>query len=162
MNDKFEGPLELEGNNLTDLAVLAISEVLRKPNHCNITKLDLSDNSRFTHKAGEYIGQALLDNEGNSKLEKLEFSGVCLGERGLLRIIDAANKTKSLEKLNVGVLTDSGLMLLSQRLQGNSFLLELEFSETDDHQQYWSSEAMRMFCDLLKQSTMLKKVKAKF
>lgn len=85
-----------------------------------------------------------------------------LGERGLLRVIDAANKTKSLEKLNVGVLTDSGLMLLSTRLQGNMFLSELEFSETSDHQQYWSGEAMRMFCDLLKSSTMLKKVKAKF
>jgi hypothetical protein len=55
-NDKFEGPLELEGNNLTDLAVLAISEVFRKPAHSNITRLDLSDNRRFTHKTGEYIG----------------------------------------------------------------------------------------------------------
>ncbi len=55
----------------------------------------------------------MLDNEGNSKLEKLDFDDVCLGERGLLRIIDAANKTKTLEKLNVGVLTDNCLMLLS-------------------------------------------------
>jgi hypothetical protein len=55
----------------------------------------------------------LLDNEGNSKLEKLDFDDVCLGERGLLRIIDAANKRKTLEKLNVGVLTDNCLMLLS-------------------------------------------------
>jgi hypothetical protein len=162
MNDKFEGPLELEDNNLTDLAVLAISEVLRKPKHSNITKLDLSENPAFTHKAGEYIGQALLDNEGNSKLEKLEFKGVSLGDRGLLRIIDAANKTPTLEKLNVGVLTDNGLMLLSQRLTGNNYLSELEFSETSDHQQYWTGEAMRMFCDLLKSSTILKKVKAKF
>jgi len=38
------------------LAVLAISEVLRKPAHSNITRLDLSDNRRFTHKTGEYIG----------------------------------------------------------------------------------------------------------
>jgi hypothetical protein len=39
--------------------------------------------------------------------------------RGLLRIIDAANKTETLEKLDVGVLTDDGLMLLAERLTGN-------------------------------------------
>jgi hypothetical protein len=36
-----------------------------------------------------------------------------LGDRGLLRIIDAANKTHTLEKLDVGILTASGLELLA-------------------------------------------------
>jgi len=30
-NDKFQGPVELDKNKLSDLAVLAISDVLRKP-----------------------------------------------------------------------------------------------------------------------------------
>jgi hypothetical protein len=118
---------------LSDLAVLAIAEVLRKPNHSNIVRLNLSNNPAFTLKAGEYIGQALLDNVGNAKIERLEFSGINLDLRGLLRIIDAANKTETLEKLDVGVLTDDGLMLLAERLTGNISLSELTFSETSDH-----------------------------
>lgn len=161
-NDKYEGPVEIESNNLSDLAVLALAEVLRKPKNGNITKLNVSHNPAFTHKAGEYIGQALLDNVGNCKLERLELTGVCLAEQGLLRVIDAANKTESLEKLDVGVLTDSGLMLLATRLAGNKHLSELTFSETEDHQCYWSTEARQMFCDLLKSSTQLKHIRAKF
>lgn len=113
INDKFCGKVELEKNGLSDLAVLAISEVLRKPSHSNITKLTLAKNPAFTYKAGEYIGQALLDNVGNSKLESLDFKYVNLGRSGLLRVIDAANQTPTLEKLDVGVLTDEGLKLLA-------------------------------------------------
>lgn len=152
-NDKFCGKVNLDCNGLSDLAVLAISEVLRKPRHSNITKLCLAKNPAFTHKAGEYVGQALLDNFENSKLELLDFRGVCLAERGLLRVIDAANKTACLEKLDVGVLTDSGLKLLATRLAANKHLSELTFQETEDHQQYWTGEARQMFCSLLKTST---------
>ncbi len=70
---------------------------------------------------------------GNSKIERLEFSGINLDLRGLLRIVDAANKTETLERLDVGVLTDEGLMLLASRLTGNQSLSELIFSETPDH-----------------------------
>lgn len=123
--------------------------------------MNLSKNA-FTNKAGEYVGQALLDNCGNSKLEKLEFKGVDLGQTGLVRIIDAANKTPSLEKLDVGVLTDEALKLLAERIANNEHLEELHFSETDDHQKYWSGEAKMMFCQMLKTKTKLKKVKATF
>lgn len=72
---------------------------------------------------------------------QLEFSGVHLGDRGLLRIIDAANKTQTLEKLDVGILTSSGLELLAQRLTDNKSLNEIIFTETSDHQQYWTAES---------------------
>ena len=159
-NSVFCGPLDLEDNDLTDLSALYLAEVLRKP-QANITKLNLSDCKAFSSKAGEYICQALLDTP-SARLEKLEFKGVHLESRGLLRAIDAANKTESLEKLDVGVLTDEGLKLLAERLYGNQHLSELCFSETADHQKYWSSEACKMFIELLKTSTKLKSVKCRF
>lgn len=48
--------MNLQNNNLSDLAVLAIAEVLRKPKNSNIVRLNLSNNPAFTLKAGEYIG----------------------------------------------------------------------------------------------------------
>lgn len=159
-NSAFCGPIDLEDNDLTDLAALYLSEVLRKPS-ANITKLNLSDCKLFSSKAGEYIGQALIDTP-SAVIEKLEFKGVHLDDRGLLRIIDAANKTQSLEKLDVGVLTDNGLKLLAERLYGNEHLSELCFSETADHQKYWSPDACKLFIELLKTSTKLKTIKVRF
>ena len=95
-------------------------------------------------------------------MKELRFDGIDLGCRGLVRIIDAANKTPSLTNLNVGVLTDSALALLAERLASNKHLKELKFSETADHQQYWSEKSRQAFCDLLKNNTNLKKVKARF
>ncbi len=54
-NDKFSGPLNLEQNNLNDLAMLAISDVLRNK-AATITKLNISKNTAFTCKTGQYIG----------------------------------------------------------------------------------------------------------
>lgn len=161
-NDKFSGPLKLGKNGLSDFAMLALSEVLKKSSFQNITKLSLEDNNKLTCKTGEYIGQALIDNCENMKLKELKFDGINLECRGLVRIIDAANKTPSLTHLNVGVLTDSALALLAERLAPNKHLKELKFSETEDHQQYWSESSRQAFCDLLKNNTNLKKVKAKF
>ena len=132
-NDKFCGSVKLDKNGLTDLAVLAIADVLRKPEHQNITKLSLEGNEALTCKAGEYVGQALIDNYDKSILRELDFSDIDLGTRGLIRVIDAANKTPALEKLNVGVLTDNALLLLAERLEPNQHLLELKFAETCDH-----------------------------
>jgi hypothetical protein len=161
-NNKFFGKLKLDKNGISDLAILAVSEVLRKPDFQNIKELSLEGNPDLTCKAGEYIGQALIDNCANCKLKELDFDGIDLGQRGLVRIIDAANKTPSLEKLNVGVLTDNALLMLAERLKDNKYLLELKFEETEDHQQYWSKDSQKDFCELLKSSTQLKKIKAKF
>jgi len=161
-NNKFFGKLKLDKNGISDLAILAISEVLRKPNFQNIKELSLEGNPALTCKAGEYIGQAMIDNCNQMKLKELNFEGIDLGQRGLVRIIDAANKTPSLEKLNVGVLTDNALLMLADRLKDNKHLLELKFEETEDHQQYWSRDSQQAFCQLLKEGTQLKKIKAKF
>ena len=50
---------------------------------------------------------------------------------------------------------------MADQLQKNTSLEELCFHETDDHQKYWTREAMQAFADLLKSCTKLKKVKAK-
>jgi len=126
-NNKFYGKLKLDENRISDLAILAISEVLRKPNFQNIKELSLEGNPDLTCKAGEYIGQAMIDNCQNMKLKELDFEGIDLGQRGLCRIIDAANKTPSLEKINVGVLTDNALLLIAGRLRDNKHLKELKF-----------------------------------
>ena len=66
-------------------------------------------------------------------MERLEFQGICLEEVGLIRIIDAANKTSTLENLDIGILTDNALQLLAQRISENKFLADLTFTETSDH-----------------------------
>lgn len=64
-NDKFCGPVKLDKNGLSDQAILAVAEVLCKPQNQNITKLSVKGNSALTCKAGEYVGQALIDNHAN-------------------------------------------------------------------------------------------------
>ena len=152
-NDKYTGNLNLENNGLSDLSVLAIAEVLKKPDFQNITKLSLKGNPGLTCKAGEYIGQAMIDNFENSKLRELDFDGIDLGKNGLVRVVDAANKNPRLEKLNIGVITDMNLYFLAERLENNKHLLELKFSETTDHQQYWSQRSCEAFATLLKNKT---------
>ena len=155
----------MEHQPLTDIAAMNIGRILSQGD--NITKLSLGQSSnpdtqiQFTHKTGEYIGQALLDNPSSS-LHRLDLENIYLGETGLQRIIEAANACKSMEKLMIGVITDTGLRILAAGLKSNCSLEELEFSETPDHQKYWTAEARQQFVDLLKHSTKLKKVKVKF
>jgi hypothetical protein len=49
-------------------------------------------------------------------LTKLEFKGVFLGESGLQRVIEAANDCKTIEDLDVGIVTDVGLKLMAAEL----------------------------------------------
>jgi hypothetical protein len=64
--------------------------------------------------------------------------------------------------MHVGTVTDSGLKILAEKLVGNKGLEILQFEETEDHQKYWTVEAMRGFANLLKTSTNLIAVEAKF
>ena len=112
-NSKFVGPLNLDGQSLTDISGLHIGRILKSGS--NITKLCLAQNPekcKFTHKTGEYVGEAILTNP-DCGLVKLDFSGIYLGETGLQRVIEAANDCKTIEKLNVGVVTDDGLKILA-------------------------------------------------
>ena len=136
--------------------------MLRSGQH--ITKLCLAqkpEKCKYTHKTGEYIGEAILHNL-ECGLVKLDFKGIYLGETGLRRVLEAANDCKSIEKLNVGVVTDAGLRILAEGLEANCSLEELVFYETGDHQKYWTPEARQCFVDLLKAHTKLKSVKARF
>lgn len=117
--------------------------------------------SKLTFKAGEYIGQGILNNP-SCGMQYMQFKGIHLGESGLQRIIEAANNCPSLRELNFGIVTDSGLKLMAEHLKPNNYLKEIKFYETDDHQKYWTHESMQAFADLLKSHTILKKVKAEF
>jgi hypothetical protein len=113
-NSKFIGPLNLEGQHLTDISGLHIGRILSRGR--NITKLSLAQNPgkcQYTHKTGEYIGEAILKNP-ECGLVKLDFKGIYLGEHGLQRIIEASNDCKTIEKLNVGIVTDAGLKILAE------------------------------------------------
>lgn len=104
-NEKFVGPLDLSGNALTDLSALALAKTLEKKGGRNLTKLDLSDNA-FSQLAGIYIGSALINNP-EYPLYKLTFKNVCLGDMGLVRVLEGVNANKNIEKLHCGILTDN-------------------------------------------------------
>ena len=59
-------------------------------------------------------------------------------------------------------MTDAGLKILAEHLKPNCTLEELTFSETADHQKYWTEETRKSFVTLLQSHTKLKSVKAKF
>jgi hypothetical protein len=82
-----------------------------------------------------------------------------LEEAGLVRVIEAVNCNKHILKLNVGVVTDNGLEMLSELLKENSSLEEIFIEETSDHQKYWTERGRQSFCRMLKNFTQLKRVK---
>jgi len=47
-------------------------------------------------------------------------------------MIEAVNQNKNVKKLNIGVLTDSGLALMADLLRQNDSLDELKIKETSD------------------------------
>ena len=130
-NDEFKGELQLDNNDLSDLAALYLAPIFEKEEGHNITKLKL-DGNNFTSKAGEYIGAALSSNP-MYPLKKISFRGISLEHIGLTRVVEAANLNRNIRKMDVGILTDDGLTRLSQLLAENESLEELEFQETSDH-----------------------------
>ena len=155
-NDKWVGEVELNSNELSDLAALYLAPVFEKRSCHNITKLKL-DGNNFTSKAGEYIGQALASNP-DYKLKKLTFQGMSLESIGLTRVVEAANLNKNIRRLNIGILTDDGLAQLAALLRENTSLEELEFQETKDHQKLWTAVGKKAFVETLRDCTVLKKI----
>ena len=111
VNNKFSGDLNLNANELTDLAALHLAPIFEKQEGYNVTKLQLAGNN-FTSKAGEYIGQALASNP-DYPIKKLCFTGICLESIGLTRIVEAVNANKNIKRIDIGILTDQGLQSLS-------------------------------------------------
>lgn len=159
-NNKFCGNLLLTGNNLTDLTALHLASVFEKENGQNISKLTLDENN-FTTKAGEYIGEALSRNP-NYPLKELSFKGISLESIGLTRVIEACNLNTNIKSLHLGVLTDAGLQSLAQLLAPNTTLQFLTFSETKDHQKYWTEAGKTAMVEMLKNGTKLKRVEMEF
>lgn len=58
---------------------------------------------------------------------KLTFENVNLGNDGLIRILEAVNKNQNILKLHCGIVTDSGLNILADKLKDNTTLEEIIF-----------------------------------
>ena len=91
--------------------------------------MNLGKNS-LCSKSGEYIGEVLIENP-DYRLEEINFKGNRLEEYGLRRMIVAATKNPNIKKLNLGIISDFGLELLSHDLL-NTNLRKLEFEEDEE------------------------------
>ena len=156
-NDIFRGELQLNSNELSDLAALHLACLFEKRSCHNVTKLKL-DGNNFTSKTGEYIGQALVDNP-RYPIKTISFQGISLESIGLVRMMEAVNSNSCIKRLNIGTLTDDGLVALSELLKSNCTLEELIFQETADHQKFWTERGRGAFIETMRTSTCLKKVK---
>ena len=156
-NETFHGPLELQNNNLSDLAALHLSKIFEADTGYNITFLNLKNNN-FTSKAGEYIGEALARNP-DYPLGKLVFGGVCLEDTGLVRIIEAVNANQNIVELNVGIITDNGLTILADLLKANESLQEITLVQTEDPQKLWTNRGRSALTQMLRKHTKLTKVR---
>ena len=159
-NDVFQGQIDLSENDFSDKGALELSRLFEKRNVSNISALKLNKN-KLGSKTGEYIGDAISRNP-EYKINKLSFGKICLEDIGLVRIMEACNLNKNIQKLNIGVLTNCGLMKMAELLKENDSLEELKFTETKDHQKYWTEEGRAAFLETLKKCTQLKKIKVKF
>ena len=77
-------------------------------------------------KAGHFIGEALLTNP-SYPIERIKFKDVNLEENGLYRLLEATNQNKNIKRIHIGVISDYGLLAMSELLKANKSLLRLEF-----------------------------------
>ena len=130
-NNSFRGELEINCNDLSDLAALHLAPLFEKQSGQNISKLKVDGNC-FTSKAGEYIGGALASNP-DYQIKSLSFTGICLESIGVTRIVEACNANAHIKRLDIGVLTDRGLQTIANLLRSNTSLEEITIQETKDH-----------------------------
>ena len=67
------------------------------------------------YKAGMFIGDALKENP-NYPIEKIIFRDINIEENGLFRMLEAANANKNILRLQVGIVSDLGLNIMSELL----------------------------------------------
>ena len=159
-NNKFQGELKLNSNDLSDLAALHLSKVFEKQDGNNVTKLKLDGNC-FTSRAGEYLGHA-IGNNASYPIVSITFTGICLEDIGLTRMIEAVNCNTNIKRLDIGILTDAGLKAVSQLLACNTTLESITIQETKDHQKLWTAEGREAFSNLLCNGTKIKRVSLHF
>ena len=68
--------------------------------------------NQISTKAGEFIGQALIDNP-EYPIKKILFKDIILEVDGLYRIFEAVNANPHITKLHVGIVSDQGLNIMS-------------------------------------------------
>lgn len=142
-NTCFSGCIVLSNNGLTDLSGLYIADAMKT--FGGIRRLSLSNNN-LKSKSGEYIGDELINNPEYNMIE-LDFKGNRLEEYGLRRMIYAATTNNHLKVLNIGIISDFGLDLISQELI-NLKLTRLTFQE--DETKPFSEKAKEQFVKALK------------
>lgn len=103
-------------------------------------------------KTAQFIGEALLSNP-NYPIEKLKFKGVNLEETGLYRLLEAVNANKNINRLHIGIVSDSGLRIMAELLSRNKSLMRLEFQENPYKR--WTQDAKLAFTQMLKNHTEL-------
>ena len=89
-----------------------MSEAIKKEGAKHLTELDFT-NTNFESKAAMYIGEALISNP-TYPVKKIFFANLKIEEYGLLRVLEAINANKNIEKLHVGYVTDVGLNLMTE------------------------------------------------
>lgn len=130
-NDVFSGPLNLSKNDLSDLSALYLKEAIQREGAKCFTKIVLAKNPRMQAKTGIYIGEALIANPSHP-VNKLSFKGLDLQEDGLLRVLEACNANKNIEKLHLGFVSGRGLRLMSEVVRGNKSIKKIKFQEHPD------------------------------
>mmetsp|Transcript_1043 Transcript_1043/g.1910 ORF Transcript_1043/g.1910 Transcript_1043/m.1910 type:complete len:313 (-) Transcript_1043:8-946(-) len=118
------------------------------------TKLNLSNNPLMMHKTGIYIGDALIQNPEHP-VEKINFKNVFLEEDGLLRILEACNANKNIERVNLGFVTDKGLKLMSETIAHNLTLKKIKFQEHKDPNLKWKDKSKQALINAIKQNKAL-------
>ena len=86
----------------------------------------LAKNKGLNNKAGIHIGDALLANPDHP-IEKISFKNVYLGDDGVLRILEACNGNKHIKKVQLGVISNEGIKLMSKVLMHNTTLKKIKF-----------------------------------
>ena len=104
----------------------------------------------------------MLAGNPDYPIKKLSFHGICLESIGLTRVIEACNNNANIKKVDIGVLTNEGLGVMSELLAANTSLEGVSFQETTDHQKYWTAEGRSTFVNMLKTSTKITEVTLNF
>ena len=110
----------------------------------------------MSEKTGILIGQALIENP-EQPVAKISFKKVCIGETGLLRILEATNCNCNITTLYPGCVSDRGLMMMAKVLRANKGLTKLKFTEHVGEP--WSDESKSEFVKMVMGHKNLIKVK---
>lgn len=136
-------------------SALYLADVLEKERGANITDLNLSRNN-LLDKAGMYIGDALVKSQ-DYPLQQLLFKGVDLQKEGTRRVFDSIMINKKVKRLHIGLVGNSTLQELTQMMERQPGLIELEFQE--DQKDPWELAQTKAFAKAVRNHTQLESVR---